>query len=75
MQSILQIFSFTFASDDDNDNSDLIECDQEVDKTPIEDYGQDVLKPSQMYHNKPTVKKSVWVTSVSLGPSMNQVKV
>ena len=27
----------TFASDDDNDNSDLIECDQEVDKTPIED--------------------------------------
>ena len=38
----------TLASDDDNDNSDLIECDQEVDKTPIEDYGQDVLKPSQI---------------------------
>ena len=30
----------TFASNDDNDNSDLIECDQEVDKTHIEDYGQ-----------------------------------
>ena len=29
----------TFASDDDNDISDLNECDQEVDKTPIEDYG------------------------------------
>ena len=28
----------TFASDDDNDNSDLIECDQKVDKTPVEDY-------------------------------------
>ena len=28
----------TLASEDDNDNSDLIECDQEVDKTPIEDY-------------------------------------
>ena len=27
----------TFASDDDNDNSDLIECDQQFDKTPIED--------------------------------------
>ena len=27
-----------FAYDDDNDNSDLIECDQKVDKTPIEDY-------------------------------------
>ena len=25
------------------DNSDLNECDQEVDKTPIEDYGQDVI--------------------------------
>ena len=28
----------TLSSEDDNDNSDLIECDQEVDKTPIEDY-------------------------------------
>ena len=28
----------TLASEDDTDNSDLIECDQEVDKTPIEDY-------------------------------------
>ena len=26
----------SFASDDDNDNSDLNECDQEVEKTPIE---------------------------------------
>ena len=32
----------TLASEDDNDNSDLNECDQEVEKTPIEDYGQDV---------------------------------
>ena len=34
-------------SEVDSDNSDLIESDQEVDKTPFEDYGQDVLKPSQ----------------------------
>ena len=27
----------------DNDNLDLNECDQDVDKTPIEDYGQDVI--------------------------------
>ena len=33
----------TLASEDDNDNSDLNECDQEVEKTPIEDYGQDVI--------------------------------
>ena len=33
----------TFASDDDNDNSDLNECDQEVEKTPIQDYCQDVI--------------------------------
>ena len=33
----------TLASDDDNDNSDLNECDLEVHKTPIEDYGQDVI--------------------------------
>ena len=33
----------TLASKDDNDNSDLNECDQEVEKTPIEDYGQDVI--------------------------------
>ena len=39
----------SFASDDDNDNSDLIEYDQEVDKTHIEDYGQDVLKQTQGY--------------------------
>ena len=43
----------TFAHDDDNDNSNLIECDQEVDKTPIEDYSQDVLKPSQKQYIKP----------------------
>ena len=28
----------TLASEDDNDNSNLNECDQEVEKTPIEDY-------------------------------------
>ena len=33
----------TLASEDDNDISDLNECDQEVNKTPIEDYGQDVI--------------------------------
>ena len=33
----------TFASDDDNDISDLNEFHQEVEKTPIEDYGQDVI--------------------------------
>ena len=33
----------TLSSEDDNDNSDLSECDQEVEKTPIEDYGQDVI--------------------------------
>ena len=30
-----EFFDVTFANDDDN--SDLIECDQEFDKTPIED--------------------------------------
>ena len=29
----------TLASEDDNDNLDLNECNQEVGKTPIEDYG------------------------------------
>ena len=33
----------TLASEDDNDNSDLNECDQEVEKVHMEDYGQDVI--------------------------------
>ena len=33
----------TLASEDDIDNSDLNECDQEVEKTPIEEYGRDVI--------------------------------
>ena len=31
-----EFYDVTLASEDDNENSDLNECDQEVEKTPIE---------------------------------------
>ena len=42
-----ELSDVTFASDDDNDNSDLIECDQQFDKTPIEDVA--VIEKTQRF--------------------------